>query len=213
VNNLNLFIETMLHSESEIYEIVKTFPRTIDPDPLASEKFGYHPSHQSSSQDHTSTFELSIHMPGIAFKKELPTVFPQLLNINKNCLLIVPTFQKCRYDLTRTSMESNWERNLLLAYFLQFGKEFTAACYKHGCLWADFTDPMDGLPVCGQRGSSIYPDVEGIVRLLKYPMIQVGACSVIHHPRWQTNCYPGTLFVVGSVQTVKKALAEIGTLK
>ena len=204
----------MLKNEFEIYEIEITFPRSIDPDPLASESFGFHPYHQqSSSEGHKAKFEISLHQPGMAFKKELSTVFPTLLSIDTAALVVIPTFQKCRYDLIRTSLQSNWERNLLCAYFIQFGNDFVSACYKNGCIWADFTDPVDGLPVCGQRGNSIYPDVEGIVRLLKYPSIQSGNCSVIYHPRWQTNIYPGTLFAVGSIDSIQQALSVIGTVK
>jgi hypothetical protein len=204
----------MLKNEFDVYEIETLFPKSIDPDPLASERFGFYSFHQQSSlESHRAKFEISLHQPGMAFKRELSTVFPKLLSIDNASLVVIPTFQKCRYDLIRPSVESNWERNLLCAYFLQFGKDFVAACYEHGCVWADFTDPVDGLPVCGQRGNSIYPDVEGIVRLLKYPSIQSGSCSVIYHPRWQTNIYPGTLFVVGSIENIQQALSVIGTVR
>lgn len=201
----------MEQNDDNFYEILKSFPKSIDPDPHSSQEFGYHPFHlQSSGDDHHAHFELSLHQPGIAFKKELMTVFPNLAHIDHSDLFVIPTFQKCNYDLVRASNESNWERNLLCAYFIQFGKELIAEFYKSGCVWADFTDPVDGLPVNGQRGSSIYPDVDGIVRLLKYSTIQVGSCAVINHPQWHTNCYPGTIFVVGSYESVRIALHNIG---
>ena len=192
------------------YTFTKAFPKSVDPDPLSTEYFMNDSSDASSSKDLFSNFEVSLHKPGIAFKRELSTVFPDLENFRKSDLFVIPTFQYCKYDIIRTTRESDWERNMLCAYFIQFGKDFVSACYKNGCLWADFTDPMDGLPVCSQRGNSIYPDVDGIIRLLKYPTIQVGACAVIDHPRWKTHNYPGTLFAVGSLQNVQQALSDIG---
>ena len=195
------------------YNLVKQFPKSIDPDPQSSDSFGFLPFHRlENDDDHIAHFEISMHRPGISFKMELVSVFPEL-NGFKNCqLIVIPTFQYCHYDLVNRSKESDWERNLLLAYFVQFGREFVSACYKKGCLWADFTDPIDGLPVVSQRGSSIYPDVDGICRLLRYPTIQVGACAVIDHPRWRTRNYPGTLFAVGNIEEVYSAFLEISAI-
>ncbi|KAJ3349962.1 hypothetical protein HDU83_000171 [Entophlyctis luteolus] len=82
-------------------------------------------------------------------------------------VIIVQTFQRAMSDLMVVDEASNAERDRLLECFSAWGRFVIMRIRAHG-FWADMTDPCSGYPVFTPRGTSLYPDVEGSVRLLKY---------------------------------------------
>ncbi|KAJ3072435.1 hypothetical protein HDU98_003603 [Podochytrium sp. JEL0797] len=103
--------------------------------------------------------------------------------MNERTLLVVQTFQRSASDLMVVTDESNTERNLLLECFSAWGR-FVVEHIRAKGFWADMTDPCSGYPVYTPRGTSLYPDVDGAARLLKYATHLVGCCRIISHPVW-----------------------------
>jgi hypothetical protein len=55
-------------------------------------------------------------------------------------------------------------------------------------------------------GGRVYPDVVGAQMLLRYDTVDAGCCRVLLHPRWQSRCYPSTLFTTADPATVCRLL-------
>ncbi|KAL2912480.1 hypothetical protein HK105_208052 [Polyrhizophydium stewartii] len=164
---------------------------------------------------HRTTLQYSVHTPGRHLAREIALVFPGLvkrragemetLKGELKDLLVVPTFQESVYDLVGITPATNWERDVLLEYFLAFGKLFCGWLHERG-FWADMTDPASGFPVYSDRGTSLYPDVDGCARLLRYATHLAGCCRVLDHPVWGTHSYPATMFAAAPVELVRQAL-------
>ncbi|KAI8924180.1 hypothetical protein BC831DRAFT_513577 [Entophlyctis helioformis] len=164
---------------------------------------------------HKSTLQYSVHTPGRHLAREVALVFPGLVKPRADDrlpivghlkdLLIIPTFQESLFDLVAVTAETNWERNILLEYFMAFGRLFCGWLHERG-YWADMTDPASGYPVFSDRGTSLYPDVDGCARLLKYATHLAGCCRVLDHPVWGTHSYPATMFSTAPPAVVVAAL-------
>ncbi|KAJ3203545.1 hypothetical protein HDU67_010140 [Dinochytrium kinnereticum] len=164
--------------------------------------------------------EVSVHRPGRHLRRELGLVFMHYGEDARRCsgvgevrgfeeVVVLTTFQRAQTDLVAVTGDSNWERNLLLETFTAYAHKITTTLRSKG-YWADSTDPASGYPVLCDRGTSLYPDVDGAHRLLKYPTLQAGCCRVLAHPRWGTRCYPGTMFTTAPVEVVEEVLRSVG---
>ncbi|KAJ3282384.1 hypothetical protein HDU76_008718, partial [Blyttiomyces sp. JEL0837] len=91
--------------------------------------------------------------------------------------------------------------------FYAWGKRVCDCIHSNGH-WSDMTDPASGYPMFTPRGTSLYPDVDGAVRLLRYSTTLVGCCKVLSHPRWGSRNYPATLFTTAPLSLVEEALEK-----
>ena len=66
-----------------------------------------------------------------------------------------------------------------------------------------------GCPNMINRRNCVYDEVSGHQCLLKYMVSQAGGCKVLLHPKWQTACYPATIFTTAPSQIVLEALGHI----
>ncbi|KAI9356975.1 hypothetical protein DFJ73DRAFT_821665 [Zopfochytrium polystomum] len=165
-----------------------------------------------------TTLEASAHSAGRHLSRELALVFshydevcrarswgPALGRSLLKDALIVPTMQRTVTDIMAVNPDTNWERNLLLEYFFMWAHEVCEFIHRTGH-WADFTDPASGYPVYTPRGTTLYPDVDGSSRLLRYVTQDVGCCRVLSHPKWGSRNYPATLFTTAPVELLQQAL-------
>ncbi|KAI8808860.1 hypothetical protein BJ742DRAFT_806657 [Cladochytrium replicatum] len=187
----------------------------------------------------TRELQYSIHSPGRFLLRELFHVFSNVSHpavreafcrfsggskagesgSDGHNFFVVPLFWKSTCDLVAVTGESNYERDILLECCFEFAtrvKQLLSSDNKNGqeprC-WVDFTDPASGYPVWSPRGASLYPDVDGGVRLMKYNTVLAGCCKILQHPLWGTKNYPGTLFVAGaSVEQLATALKFAATV-
>eukprot|EP01134_Creolimax_fragrantissima_P000887 CFRG0887T1 len=146
-----------------------------------------------------SGIEYSVHDCPPRMLKELPAVFP---DVALTGLLIVPTFQRTKVDLTAIGPEVEEIKEECLYKFYRWG---TGVCkaVEHRGYWADMADPATGYPMLGKPGVTFYPEVIGAQTLLGYDMIQTGCCQMVCHPLHGTRVYPASLFT-----TAPKALLE-----
>ena len=61
-------------------------------------------------------------------------------------------------------------------------------------IFLDLIDPMTGQAFYSKPGPSIYDEIDGGSRLLKYPITKIGKCGILSHPQWSSYFYPCTLF-------------------
>eukprot|EP00039_Didymoeca_costata_P013840 m.216756 g.216756 ORF g.216756 m.216756 type:complete len:491 (+) comp15881_c0_seq9:1318-2790(+) len=146
--------------------------------------------------------EYSVHNVLPRMKQDLKAVFPEI-DIDK--LLIIPTFQSCNCDLVAIGVEAESEKDRLLKSFVEFGKK-VCGLLREKQHWADLTDPCSGYPVIGERGSGLYPDVNGSWMLLRYDLIETGCCKLISHPKWGTKVYPATMFTTAPLDVVQSVM-------
>ncbi|TPX64821.1 hypothetical protein SpCBS45565_g05595 [Spizellomyces sp. 'palustris'] len=158
----------------------------------------------------TTEFQYSIHKPSRHLLRDLALIFPNLKTRSAGLedLVIVPTFQKTVHDLVAVSGETNWERDLLLEYVYAWATR-VVSFLRHLNYWADMTDPASGYPMFSSRGSCIYPDVDGSVRLLRYATVQAGCCRILVHPTWGTRNYPATLFSTAPAHVLREVIDAV----
>ena len=139
--------------------------------------------------------EYSLHAAPRAFRRELPLVFAERGEaIGKDeSLHVLLLMQHAKHDLLGMTPDVAAEKDRLLEQHMRLADPLCRILRGRG-FWADYTDPASGQPVLAAAGPSIYPDLSGFVRMLKYPTFDAGGCRVCTHPQWGTNCYPSTVF-------------------
>ncbi|KAL1925755.1 uncharacterized protein VTP21DRAFT_638 [Calcarisporiella thermophila] len=150
--------------------------------------------------------EYSIHSCPRRLVSEIKYVFP---NIELEQLLIVPTFQRTRYDLVEWGEPVAKEKDEKLENFVAWGSAVVEYMRAQG-FWADITDPCSGFPMFTEHGPSPYPDVSGIEQLLRYDTLNTGCCKVVLHPRWGSRMYPATLFTTAPLEALTEAIDAVG---
>jgi hypothetical protein len=146
--------------------------------------------------------EYSIHYVPQQLDKETLKIFPSLLVQDLASLLVVPTWQKTKYDLASFGPEIEEEKTRCLENFLRLGNIFVHQITSQG-YWADYIDPCSGYPMHSTRGSLVFHDIEFIPLILGYPTFTMGMCTLISHPKWRTATYPATIFTTAPVETVQ----------
>lgn len=200
------------------------------PDAILQSILQYQQQQQQQQQESTRLMQLeySIHPCPRRFRRELLAVFPELLNIptgtasssstaSLNADLsslftdvhIIPTFQRCQWDLVATGPHVEAEKDEKLVNFYHWSALVCGRLREQG-FWADMTDPASGYPVFGGRGSAVYPDVHGANRLLAYDIMNTGCCSVLLHPKWGSQVYPATMFARAPSTIIDEIIMEIG---
>eukprot|EP01116_Phalansterium_solitarium_P021769 TRINITY_DN6914_c0_g1_i1.p1 TRINITY_DN6914_c0_g1~~TRINITY_DN6914_c0_g1_i1.p1 ORF type:complete len:202 (-),score=8.18 TRINITY_DN6914_c0_g1_i1:29-634(-) len=155
----------------------------------------------------TFALEYSVHECPKLFGQYFSQIFPEVSW--SKLPLIIPSFQPTCHgiDLVGTGPDIEDEKERLLIQFYSWANELIEELAPVD--WADFIDPCSGYPVHSRSGSMAYNEVEGCQRLLRYNVSQVGECEVINHPRWGTNCYPGTLVTTAPLERVVEALGRL----
>lgn len=137
--------------------------------------------------------------------RDLATVFP---NKDLSNLLVVPTFQKCKYDMVSWDTEIAKEKDDRLEDFVRWSTALHQGLKKLG-YWSDMTDPASGFPSFSERGRDVYPDVEGCQLLLKYDFQNAGCCKILMHPAWGSKIYPATFFTTAPADILLKTVDEV----
>lgn len=149
--------------------------------------------------------QYSVHRATRSMVTECLTVFPNLTR--ESDLVCIPTFQLAHDALTDWTPEAAFEKDRLLLSFYAWAQAL-CECIQAKGHWADYIDPCSGYPVMGDRGSSIYSEVDGMQALLKYRIQSVGGCGILFHPDWGSCCYPASVFCVAPLEVVQAALVS-----
>ncbi|KAG2234983.1 hypothetical protein INT48_000225 [Thamnidium elegans] len=156
-----------------------------------------------------STFEYSVYKPSSRFLRDFETIFPSLNTKQRKQLVVVPIIQKCEFDMVGLSKNVNYERDIKLELFVQWGKKVVDRIKSIG-MWADIMDPASGFPIFSEGGPSPYPDVQGTQMLApRFDVQNVGCCHILLHPTWHSYIYPSTLFTTAPADVLEKVINEI----
>jgi hypothetical protein len=154
-----------------------------------------------------SQLEVSVHKCSLTLQRELARVFSNVDTVLEHMkdVLALATFQPAQNDLVSIGAAVELEKDVKLAKFnawcVKLCDELTRSGY-----WADFIDPCSGFPVRSARGASPYSEIDGLRSMLSYATSVAGPCVVVSHPRWNTRCYPASLFTTAPLDVVKAAL-------
>lgn len=180
--------------ESGLATTVRTISHTIVP--------------PTYSQVYTD-FEFSLHLAPKSLRRELISVFPDATIDLQSPLFVVPTFQKAGLALLQYGEAEAAEKDRLLERFFTWCVRVVQEVRNVlPDAWIDATDPASGMAWRGSSGSC-YSDVDGIVRLLRYPTMDMGGCRVVTHPQWRFALYPATLFTTAPQSVIVDALHRV----
>ncbi|KAI1306109.1 hypothetical protein EDD11_004853 [Mortierella claussenii] len=158
-----------------------------------------------TSSSTLATLEYSVHISPRRMTRDLATVFP---NKDLSNLLVVPTFQKCQYDMVAWDAVIAKEKDDRLEDFIRWSTAIHQKLETLG-FWSDMTDPASGFPSFSERGRDVYPDVEGCQLLLKYDFQNAGCCKVLLHPVWGSKIYPATFFTTAPADVLLKVVQQV----
>ncbi|KAF9425642.1 hypothetical protein BGZ94_007357 [Podila epigama] len=152
-----------------------------------------------------ATLEYSVHNCPRRMARDLATVFPGK-DLSK--LLVVPTIQKCIYEMVAWDAEIAKEKDDRLEDFIRWSKAIHRRLEQLGH-WSDMTDPASGFPCYSERGRDVYPDVDGCQVLLKYDFQNAGCCKILLHPVWGSKIYPATFFTTAPADIFEAVVQQV----
>eukprot|EP01084_Bolivina_argentea_P163588 284559_1 len=76
-------------------------------------------------------------------------------------------------------------------------------------LFIDSIDPMTGQSIFSKSGPSIYDEVDGGSRLLKWKIQQIQYCGVLCHPQYGSHIYPSTMFTNHEIGNILEFFNEM----
>ena len=146
--------------------------------------------------------EVSIHVAPRAVLRELQQVFGGKITF-EDAVVAIPTTQHTAMQMVNWGDDAAIEKDRCLEAFFAFAEEVRKKLEPH---WCDYIDPCSGLPKHDKSSNCVYDEVSGHQCLLKYMVSQAGGCKVLLHPKWQTACYPATIFTTAPSNVVLEAL-------
>mmetsp|Transcript_37541 Transcript_37541/g.149701 ORF Transcript_37541/g.149701 Transcript_37541/m.149701 type:complete len:173 (+) Transcript_37541:2004-2522(+) len=165
---------------------------------------------ETTSSRTFTDFEYSAVFVPRTMLRELRHVFAGV-DLRDGQTIAVLTCQKASVPLTNWGDEEAAEKDRLLERFLVWAKGLRSKLEEKG-FWSDFTDPCTGLPYNGDSSGSIYPDVDGFERLLRYSVDGSMGCRIMSHPKWRFSSYPATFFTAAPPEELAASLALINGL-
>lgn len=153
--------------------------------------------------------EVSVHVAPRAVMRELRHLFTEKKFDLDTRVLCLPTSQHTAMQLVNWGDDAAVEKDRCLEVFAAFSEELRGTLAAQGH-WCDYIDPCSGLPTHTKNCTSVYDEVSGHQCLLKYAVSQAGGCKVLLHPKWNTACYPATIFTTAPDDVVLAALSAYG---
>lgn len=124
-------------------------------------------------------------------------------------MLLIPTLQRSAVALEAFGEEQAAEKDRLQGVFFSWANALRDLLAPAGH-WIDATDPATGAALFGPP-AALYSDVPAIARLLRYPTLDAGGCTILLHPEWKSAVYPATVFTTASKEVLFDALRRINS--
>lgn len=126
-------------------------------------------------------------------------------NISLSYLILL--LQQSSISLTESTIKVAQEKDYLRAKFIRFGCDLIFALQDHQHQ-SDLFDPRTGYPLIAHPAKT-WDDNSAVTALLNYPVINYHQCSLLKHPVWQYNVYPGTIVTSAPLDIVELHLKQI----
>ncbi len=128
-------------------------------------------------------------------------------NIPLSYLILL--LQQSSVSLQESTLKVAQEKNSLRANLIRFGCSLIFSLQDHQ-YQSDLFDPRTGYPLLASPGMT-WDDNAAVGALLNYPVINYHQCSLLTHPVWQNNVYPGTIVTSAPFDIVKLCTQRIIT--
>ena len=130
---------------------------------------------------------------------------PQLLPDWKTKVsYLILVLQQSSLSLKRSTPQVALEKNRLRAEFMRMGCTLIFALQDLG-YESDLFDPRTGYPLIAELGMA-FDDNAAVKTLLNYPVVAHEQCSLITHPVWGHNVYPGTIVTAANLEQIESCL-------
>ncbi len=152
--------------------------------------------------------QISIHSPSQYICANCEQILPDWKH--QPCLWVVIVLQQSRYQLLKSTTETETEKERLREKFMRFGCDLAFKLRDGGYL-TDLIDPRTGYPLLSRPGAIPHNDTAVVKDLLNYPRIK-NKCCVLIHPLWGAAVYPSILISVAPpiiIETVTKDIAPL----
>ena len=136
----------------------------------------------------------------------------------ENNVLAIIVVQIMEHDMVEYSIDIQKERDEALHIFYKMNESLRAylsnkSKKEDNLLFMDGVDPMTGSSIYTQSGPSIYDEVDGGSRLLKWKTQQIQYCGILCHPKYGSHIYPSTIFTNYEIENVVEFFNEIDCKK
>ena len=115
--------------------------------------------------------------------------------------------QRSQISLRECSAEVAQEKDCLRANFIRYGCQIVFALQDLGYR-SDLFDPRYGYPLLSRQGNITFDDNAAVKALLHYSVSSYKNCSLIEHPNWGNNIYPGTIVTQAKHHIVERVVAK-----
>lgn len=148
--------------------------------------------------------EISIAAPHQFFQKHQQELLPDW---DLAVVSIILFLQRSRIELTEFELKVDREKDRLRANFIRFGCSLILKLEDRGYK-SDLFDPRNGYPFLSHQGKLTLDDNAIVRALLHYPVSSYQKCSLIEHPTWGNNIYPGTIVTRANQDLVESVVNE-----
>ncbi|YAF98259.1 MAG: methylmalonic aciduria and homocystinuria type D protein [Nodularia sp. CChRGM 3473] len=133
--------------------------------------------------------QISIHLPSQYICANRERILPDWKH--QPGLWVVIVLQQSRYQLVKSTVEIEIEKEHLRENFMRFGCDLAFKLRDRGYL-TDLIDPRTGYPLLSHPGAIPHNDTAVVKALLNYPVIK-NECCVLVHPIWGAAVYPSVI--------------------
>ena len=117
---------------------------------------------------------------------------------------LILVLQQSSISLKTSTPQVAKTKNRLRAEFIRFGCTLIFALQDLG-YESDLFDPRTGYPLFAKPGMA-FDDNAAVKALLDYPVVTQAQCSLITHPVWGHNVYPGTMATTANLEQIESCL-------
>lgn len=105
---------------------------------------------------------------------------------------VILVLQQTTVSLKKDNESTKLEKERCRDRFIHWGCQLIATLRQQGN-HGELFDPATGYPWLTHRGMLAFDDNAAVSTLLHFPLDNYQNCSLIQHPIWKNNIYPGTI--------------------
>ena len=117
---------------------------------------------------------------------------------------LILVLQQSSLSLKKSTPQVAIEKNRLRAEFIRLGCTLIFALQDLG-YESDLFDPRTGYPLIAEPNMT-FDDNAAVKALLNYPVVAHEQCSLITHPVWGHNVYPGAIATAADFEQIESCL-------
>lgn len=120
---------------------------------------------------------------------------------------LILVLQRSSLSLEELTPQLAREKDRLRAKFIRMGCSLIFALQDLG-FESDLFDPRTGYPLI-TKPNLTFDDNAAVNALLGYPIVTYKRCSLITHPTWGHNVYPGAIATAANREQIESCLPQV----